>query len=401
MTAAQAEAALAEQSIEAAAVEQRNVDRQLGALAQRRERLAEEQASSARPMKRSSPRLQAATRASTRARWRPAPSAQQRSRCERRSDDRRSGSSAGRRGARQSEALARLEAHLQALKQVQASVEAKAKLDPWLRAQGLESLPRLFRKLVVEPGWETAFEAVLRERVQGVEVGRLDTIGGLAADAPPSRVAFYSTSGAIPSDARNFPQWLDSAPQRVWCVRTMPRLPRCSPTGSPGVYVADDLAAALAARGELPPGGQFVVQAAHRVSRHDVHFYAPDDQTAGLLARRLGDREPRARSTCATVIPNRQPRRLARAEAELRSAQQARDAARQDGGSAQSANAHAAARIGSSRRIDRSQSGIAPVRSKPSCTRSKPTSAKLRRSVSRRCAVRAARRRVWHRARRR
>ena len=73
------------------------------------------------------------------------------------------------------------------------------KLDPWLRAQGLDNLPRLFRKLVVEPGWETAFEAVLRERVQGVEVGRLDTIGGLATDAPPARVAFYST--AAPSGA--------------------------------------------------------------------------------------------------------------------------------------------------------------------------------------------------------
>ena len=50
VTAAQAEAALAEQSIEAAAaVEQRNADRQLAQLAQRRERLSEEQASIGSP----------------------------------------------------------------------------------------------------------------------------------------------------------------------------------------------------------------------------------------------------------------------------------------------------------------------------------------------------------------
>ena len=99
--------------------------------------------------------------------------------------------------AQQTEALGRIDARLQALKQVQASVEANSKLDPWLRAQGLDGLPRLFRKLVVEPGWETAFESVLQDRVQGVEVGRLDTVGGLAADAPPARVTFYSTAGAV------------------------------------------------------------------------------------------------------------------------------------------------------------------------------------------------------------
>ena len=49
VTAAQADAALAEQSIEAAAVEQRNADRQLAQLAQRRERLSEEQASIGSP----------------------------------------------------------------------------------------------------------------------------------------------------------------------------------------------------------------------------------------------------------------------------------------------------------------------------------------------------------------
>ncbi len=49
MTAARADAALSEQAIEAAAVEQRNVDRQLAQLQQRRERLDEERASIGSP----------------------------------------------------------------------------------------------------------------------------------------------------------------------------------------------------------------------------------------------------------------------------------------------------------------------------------------------------------------
>ncbi len=328
VTAAQAEAALAEQAIEAAAAEQRNADRQLAQLAQRRERLSEEQASIGSPDEAQLANLkqQLAKNESEIAEH---AESQQRNEAsvdrmteqrQQRIDDR----------TRQGEVLARLEAHLQALKQVQASVEANSKLDPWLRAQGLENLPRLFRKLVVEPGWETAFEAVLRERVQGVEVGKLDTIGGLAADAPPARVAFYSISGATGNDARDLPQ-LAGFRRLSELVRTHDAaFAALLADWLANVFVADDLAAALAARGQLPPGGQFVVQAAHRVSRHDVHFYAADDEASGLLARRLEienlEREVRAQR----LIAEQATAAVARAEAELKSAQQARDAARQD-----------------------------------------------------------------------
>ncbi|MGZ8994847.1 MAG: chromosome segregation protein SMC, partial [Burkholderiaceae bacterium] len=179
----------------------------------------------------------------------------------------------------------------------------------------------------VEPGWETAFEAVLRERVQGVEVGRLDTIGGLAADAPPARVAFYSTSGAVARELSQMPGFKRLSD----LVRTHDAaFAALFADWLTNVFVADDLASALAARSDLPPGGQFVVKAAHRVSRHDVNFYAADDQAAGLLARRLEienlEREVRAQR----LIVEETTAAVARAESELRSAQQARDAARQD-----------------------------------------------------------------------
>ena len=328
VTASQADAALAEQSIAAAAGEQRSADRQLAQLAQRRERLGEEQASIGSPdeahlatLKQQMAANDGAMAASAEAQQRSEAQVDQATaRRQQQLDDRTT----------QSDALARIEARLQALKQVQASVEANARLDPWLRAQGLENLPRLFRKLVVEPGWETAFEAVLRERVQGVEVGRLDTIGGLATDAPPARVAFYSTTGAV---ARELPQLPGFGPK----FKPMSDLVRTHDAAFAAlladwlanVFVADDLASALAARADLPAGGQFVVKTAHRVSRHDVHFYAADDQTSGLLARRLEienlEREVRAQR----LIVEEATAAVARAESELRSAQQARDAARQ------------------------------------------------------------------------
>jgi chromosome segregation protein len=169
MTAARAQAALSEQAIDAAGVEQRNVDRQMQVLQQRRERLAEERASIGSPdevrlagirgeVAQLEGQLGEHTAAQTAADERAvATTAQRQQQFEARA------------GAQEN--LTRLEARLAALRQVQTSVEADTRLDPWLAAQGLDRLPRLFRKLTVENGWETAFEAVLRERIEGVEVG--------------------------------------------------------------------------------------------------------------------------------------------------------------------------------------------------------------------------------------
>ena len=325
MTAAREEAAQAEQAIEAAASEQRNLDRQLAALAQRRDRLNEERASIGSPDEarlaeltakgqRLEAELAAAGDAQQRAEQQVASGTDERTR----ELDLR---------VRQSEALARLEARVAGLKQVQAHVEANEKLDPWLRSQGLEGLPRLFRKLAVEAGWETAFEGVLRERVESVEVGRLDTVGGLAAESPPSRVAFYSTAAAVAREAgsvagfgrlSDLVRGHDAALAAVladWLAN---------------VYVASDLSSALASREQLPPGGQFVVKAGHLVSRYGVRFFAADDEKSGLLARRLEienlDKEIRAQR----LMVEQATASVARAESALRHAQEAQQAARSD-----------------------------------------------------------------------
>ncbi len=325
MTAARAQAALSEQAIDAAGVEQRNVDRQMEVLQQRRERLAEERASIGSPdearlagiraeIGQSESQLASHSAAQTAA------------------DERVSTGTTERQQqfearASAQENLTRLEARLAALRQVQASVEADTRLDPWLAAQGLDRLPRLFRKLSVENGWETAFEAVLRERIEGVEVGRLDTVGGLAGSVPPARVAFYSTTAAVTREGGHMPGFgrlsdrvrgHDAALSAVlvdWLAN---------------VFVAPDLATALSAREQLPVGGQFVVRDGHLVSRYGVRFFAADDEKAGLLARRLEienlDKEIRAQR----LIVEERTATLARTEATLREAQEQLAASRRE-----------------------------------------------------------------------
>ncbi|MBN8161709.1 hypothetical protein, partial [Vibrio vulnificus] len=70
------------------------------------------------------------------------------------------------------------------------------KLKPWLAKHGLEGLNGLWTRVHIEPGWETALESALRERVSALGVGRVETVRAFAPDAPPAKLAFYMLPAA-------------------------------------------------------------------------------------------------------------------------------------------------------------------------------------------------------------
>jgi len=175
---------------------------------------------------------------------------------------------------------AELGARLEALRALQDKVQSSGKLKPWLIKHGLDSLQGLWTKVHIEPGWETALEAALRERLNALEVGRLETVRAFAADAPPTRLAFYSsTAGAIASTHRTLPR--------------LSELLRLNDAGLQallndwleGVYTAASLDEALAARSQLTHGEVIMSREGHAVSQYAVSFYAPDSEQAGMLAR--------------------------------------------------------------------------------------------------------------------
>ena len=175
---------------------------------------------------------------------------------------------------------AELNARLAALQALQEKVQVENKLKPWLSRHGLESLAGLWTRIRIEAGWEAALEAALRERLGALEIGRLDTVRAFAADAPPSRLAFFTPPAvATPSSHRTLPRLADllhlgdaglSALLGDWLE---------------GVYTADDFDAALAARSSLTHGEVIMTREGHAVSQFAVAFYAPDSEQAGLLAR--------------------------------------------------------------------------------------------------------------------
>ncbi len=177
---------------------------------------------------------------------------------------------------------AKLEARLAALRQMQDRVQTQGKVQPWLEKHELAGLPRLWQKLDVEQGWETALEAVLRERAGALEMSNLDWANGFFGDAPPARLALYSPAPTAPA-ATDDPQGL----------KPFASLLRLNDPGVRGVlndwlhhvYVAQDAAEALGLRARLPQGGSFVTRQGHLVTQSSVRFHAPDAEQDGMLAR--------------------------------------------------------------------------------------------------------------------
>ena len=173
-----------------------------------------------------------------------------------------------------------LSARMEALKALQDKVRTDGKLKPWLARHGLEALQGLWSRIHIEQGWENALEAALRERLNALEVSRLEMVRAFANDAPPAKLAFYSPpQAAVPEPAGALPHLsdllrLNDAGQKALLADWLH-----------GCYTAPTFEDALAARDKLAPGEVIYVKSGHAVTAHSVSFYAQDSEQAGLLAR--------------------------------------------------------------------------------------------------------------------
>jgi chromosome segregation protein len=223
-----------------------------------------------------------------------------------------------------------LSARLDALRALQEKVQTEGKLKPWLAKHGLEGLQGLWTKIHIETGWETALESALRERINALEVGRIETVRAFATDAPPAKLAFYTPPQAAIANTH----------------QTLPRLSDLLRLGDAGlkallndwlegVYTAANIDDALAARSKLTHGEVIMTREGHAVSQFAVAFYAPDSEQAGMLARAQEienlDRQLRAQS----LIAEESRSGLIRAEAAYTEASQRLVTARREAGETQ------------------------------------------------------------------
>ncbi|HSY29714.1 MAG TPA: chromosome segregation protein SMC, partial [Burkholderiaceae bacterium] len=180
-------------------------------------------------------------------------------------------------------ANAQLEARLHALKQLQESVQSQGKVQPWLNKHELEGLPRLWQKLHIEQGWETALEAVLRERTGALEMSNLEWAKAFFSDAPPAKLALFTPNpGAAVTAAEPL---AGLKPFLNLLQLNDPGLRAVLQDWLHDVYVAEDTNAAFVDRSKLPIGASFVTRQGHVIGKSSVRFYASDSEQDGVLAR--------------------------------------------------------------------------------------------------------------------
>ena len=182
----------------------------------------------------------------------------------------------------ESAANAQLEARLNAQKQLQERVQSQGKVQPWLNKHELGALPRLWQKLHIEAGWETALESILRERANALEVSNLDWAKAFFNDAPPAKLALYSPVN-LTAPATETVAGLQ--PLINLLQLNDPGLRALMQNWLRNIFVADDAQVAFAERSKLPAGASFITRQGHLIDHSSVRFYAADSEQDGMLAR--------------------------------------------------------------------------------------------------------------------
>ena len=179
-----------------------------------------------------------------------------------------------------SRTLADREARAEALAALQAKIGRNKDADDWLAARKLGQARRLWQRLDIERGWEDALEAVLRERLNALELQELDAALAWAdGSALPGRIAAYV---ADPS------QDTTSAPSDSLLAKVKPAVPgfgRLLADWLAGVRCRADVESAMRERSALAAGEAFVTPQGHVIAAQGISFFAPDSELHGVLAR--------------------------------------------------------------------------------------------------------------------
>ena len=207
-------------------------------------------------------------------------------------------------------ALHRREAEIAALRKLQASAQkAESEGAAWLERQGLGAVARLWQKIRVEAGWETAVEAALGEAMAALAA---EADLAWAAEPPEARFELLLPShasgagdpsgmqagveprpGPLPRLAEGENPLLAPTPAGEGDLHPLadlvhtddPLIARFLADRLALAFATDTLAHALEHRDRLPAGGFIATREGHRVSRESLVFNAPEKEHHGLLVR--------------------------------------------------------------------------------------------------------------------
>ncbi len=97
-----------------------------------------------------------------------------------------------------------LGARIDALTQLQDRIARSETMQGWLATHDLNSARRLWQDIEIEAGWEDALEAVLRERLNAIGLNDLGQAAPWLGDLPPGKMTVYTAAGDSPVTAAPF-----------------------------------------------------------------------------------------------------------------------------------------------------------------------------------------------------
>ena len=212
------------------------------------------------------------------------------------------------------------QASLEALQQA-AMGQGKA-VASWLEQHNLQDRPRLAEQIHAQSGWETAVETVLGAQLQAVCIDQIESLQESLSSLEGGQAVFVDGRSVVASSAGGLPRLVDVVEAPVSLVGLID-----------GIYTADDLTAALAARDQLKGGESIVTRDGLWIGPNWLRVSRGADAEAGVLARKQ-ELEDLSRSLeeCEVRIEEltEQREQLRRRAGELEAGiEQARDSAEQ------------------------------------------------------------------------
>ncbi len=172
-----------------------------------------------------------------------------------------------------------LEGRLLTLQKIQNQVEENSKIQDWIGRHELASKARLWQKIRVEAGWETAVESALRERLHAMEMSDPELLQRLLEDPPPARVSAF-----LPGTEAKLRREAGLKPLADYVEAVEPAVSGVVAAWLAPYYAVEGVPRLLTRMG-LSPQTVLINREGHQFSRFGVSFHASDPADTGILAR--------------------------------------------------------------------------------------------------------------------
>ncbi|HWT28611.1 MAG TPA: chromosome segregation protein SMC [Methylophilaceae bacterium] len=174
-------------------------------------------------------------------------------------------------------ALTQAEAQIASLARLQQAMGQESKLEAWLKTAGLTDAARIWQKVSIETGWETALESALGARLNALLQTSLPAPQG---QRPPASLVISEPGMEIAAKPNP-----DLRPILSLLSFRQARLAGLMQDWLAHLYLLEDDSALERLRTKLRPGEALVNRAGDLYTRHSVSYHAAQSSMHGVLER--------------------------------------------------------------------------------------------------------------------